>query len=164
MSNRSRREFMIASALSPMGFSQSANDAIGVGMIGTGNRGSYVMTGVMQQPGARVAAVCDIKPDRLDKAATTAAKDKPATFNDYRKLLDLKGIDAVFISTPCDLHVEMAIAALKAGKHVYCEKPVGITAESIRELLRVAKESKTVPGGAAGALDGTRAEDDPGDT
>ena len=50
----------------------------------------------------------------------------------------------VFIATPCDLHVEMAIAALKAGKHVYCEKPLGVTPESIRELLRVAKGARTI--------------------
>jgi predicted dehydrogenase len=53
-------------------------------------------------------------------------------------------VQVVFIATPCDLHVEMAIAALKAGKHVYCEKPLGVTPESIRELLRVAKGSRTI--------------------
>jgi predicted dehydrogenase len=89
-------------------------------------------------------AVCDLKPDRLDKAATTAARDNPKTYTDYRKLLEQKDIDAVFIASPCDLHVEMAIAALKAGKHVYCEKPAGVTPESIKELVRVVKGSKTV--------------------
>jgi len=59
-------------------------------------------------------------------------------------LLARKDVDAVFIDTPCDLHVEMAIAALQAGKHVYCEKPVGITAESIGRLIKVVRASKTV--------------------
>jgi predicted dehydrogenase len=123
---------------------QSAGDVIGTGMIGTGNRGSYLLKTVLEQPGTKVAAVCDIKPDRLDRAATTASSDKPATYSDYRKLLERKDVQAVFIATPCDLHVEMAIAALRAGKHVYCEKPIGITPESIQKLVRVAKESKTV--------------------
>ncbi len=119
-------------------------EPVGTGIIGTGNRGSYLLKGVLEQPSAKVVAVCDIKPDRLDRAATAAAKDKPATYSDYRKLLDNKDVKAVFIATPCDLHVEMAIAALKAGKHVYCEKPLGVTPESIRELLKVASQSKTI--------------------
>jgi myo-inositol 2-dehydrogenase/D-chiro-inositol 1-dehydrogenase len=73
-----------------------------------------------------VAALCDIKPDRLDEAATAAATHNSSTYRDYHELLARKDIDAVVIATPCDLHVEMAIAALNAGKHVYCEKPAGI--------------------------------------
>jgi myo-inositol 2-dehydrogenase/D-chiro-inositol 1-dehydrogenase len=117
---------------------------IGAGLIGVGNRGGYMMRPVMQQAGVKVAALCDIKPDRLDKAATAAARDNPATFTDYRKLLERKDVDAVHISTPCDLHVEMAIAALKAGKHVYCEKPVGITPASIAELVKAVRASGKV--------------------
>lgn len=89
-------------------------------------------------------ALCDIKPDRLDKAATTATAHKPATYRDYHQLLERKDIDAVVIATPCDLHVEMAIAALKAGKHVYCEKPAGINPASIQQLLDVARSSDRV--------------------
>jgi predicted dehydrogenase len=138
-----RRSFLIgAAALAPRAF--AANDTIGTAMIGTGGRGQYVLESVLGQPGVKVLALCDIKPDRLDKAATVAGRDKPNTYTDYRKLLERKDVDAVFICTPCDLHVEMSIAALKANKHVYCEKPIGITAESIRELVRVARASKTV--------------------
>jgi myo-inositol 2-dehydrogenase / D-chiro-inositol 1-dehydrogenase len=142
-----RRTFLAGVAAAPAlnlagsAFGQSPNNEIAVGMIGVGNRGAYVMKGVMEQPGVRVAAVCDIKPDRLDKAATQAAKSNPRTHTDYRRLLEDRVIDAVFISTPCDLHVEMAIAAMQAGKHIYCEKPVGITAESIQRLLEVARKS-----------------------
>ncbi len=119
-------------------------DPIRTAMIGTGNRGSYLMRSVLELPGAKVAAVCDTKPDRLDKAASAAARDQPFTTNDYRRVLERKDVDAVFIATPCDLHVEMTIAALKAGKHVYCEKPAGIDGPSIRELLKVARTAKTV--------------------
>ena len=113
-------------------------------MIGTGNRGAHLLRTVLELPGTKVTAVCDLKPDRLDKAATSAARDTPATFTDYRRLLERKDVDAVFIATPCDKHVEMTIAALRAGKHVYCEKPAGITPESIRELVRVARSATTV--------------------
>jgi myo-inositol 2-dehydrogenase / D-chiro-inositol 1-dehydrogenase len=137
-----RRHFVAASAAASQTlFAQ--NDQINVGMIGVGNRGAYVMRGVMQQPGTKVLAVCDIKPDRLDSAAT-AAGTGTKTYKDYRKLLEQKDLNAVYISTPVDLHVEMAIAALQAGKHVYCEKPLGLTAESIGRLLKVARNTKLV--------------------
>jgi predicted dehydrogenase len=122
---------------------QSAG-AIGVGVIGTGNRGSADLSSVLAQSEAKVMALCDIKPDRLDKAATAAAAHKPATYRDYHQLLARKDIDAVLIATPCDLHVEMAIAALKAGKHVYCEKPAGINPASIQQLVDVARSSDRV--------------------
>jgi predicted dehydrogenase len=136
-----RRRYFLFGAASSLA-AQSPNDAIQVGMVGVGNRGGYVMRSVMAQANTKVVALCDIKPDRLDKAASVAARDNPATYKDYRKLIEDKNVQVVHISTPCDLHVEMAIAALKAGKHVYCEKPVGIEPKSIGELLRVARSSK----------------------
>jgi predicted dehydrogenase len=141
-----RRHFMkaAAGAASLAGQLPAQGQVIRVGHIGVGNRGSYLLRTVLKQPGAKVTAICDIKPDRLDKAATAAASHQPVTAKDYRELLKRDDVDAVYIATPCDLHVEMAIAALKAGKHVYCEKPAGITPESIRELVKVAKNSKTV--------------------
>lgn len=138
-----RRHFL----LSPAGmalYGQSPPDPVATGFIGTGNRGSYLLKTAFELPGVRVAAVCDLKPERLDRAASLAARDRPATFTDYRRLLERREIQAVFIASPCDLHVEMAIAALEAGKHVYCEKPVGITPESIGALLRAARKAKTV--------------------
>ena len=89
-------------------------------------------------------ALCDIKPDRLDKAASAAAKDNPATYADWQRVIDRKDVDAVFIATPPYLHSEMAIAAIKAGKHVYCEKPLGVTPAQVRALLEAAKGSKKV--------------------
>ena len=113
-------------------------------MIGTGNRGSFLLKGVLEQPNARVQALCDIKPDRLDKAATAAARDNPQTYADWRKVLERKDVEAVFIATPPYLHSEMAIAALKAGKHVYCEKPIGITPSQVSALVTAAHNSKKV--------------------
>ena len=89
-------------------------------------------------------AICDNKPDRLDKAATAAARDNPATTSEWRKIIERKDVDAVYIATPPYLHAEMAIAALDAGKHVYCEKPIGTTTTEIRDLLKAAKRSNRV--------------------
>src|SRR5947207_7933721 len=139
-----RRHFLLGSAAIAAQRTAYPQAALGVGMIGTGSRGSFVLQGVIEQPGVKVNALCDLKPDRLDKGATLAVRDKPATLKDYRELLARKDIDAVFIETPCDLHVEMAIAALKAGKHVYCEKPAGIDPASIQKLVDAARASDRV--------------------
>ncbi len=117
---------------------------IGAGMIGVGNRGSYLLRGVLDQENAKVLALCDIKPDRLDKAATAAAKDNPNTYREWRKVIERKDIDAVFIATPPNLHSEMAVAALQAGKHVYCEKPIGVTPAQVRAVVQAAKRSNKV--------------------
>jgi predicted dehydrogenase len=123
---------------------QTAQQTVGTGMIGVGNRGSYLLQAALAQPNARILALCDIKPDRLDKAATAAARDNPATYSDWRKIIDRKDVDAVFIATPPDLHSEMAVAALRAGKHVYCEKPIGITPAQVRAVIEAAKNSSKV--------------------
>src|SRR2546430_7199239 len=142
-----RRDFMTASAAaSAFGIlrqTASAADPIRTAMIGTGNRGSSVLGVIIRQPEVKVTALCDLKGDRLDRAASIAARDNPATTRDYHQLLARKDVDAVFIDTPCDLHVEMAIAALQAGKHVYCEKPAGITPESIGPLIKMVRATKT---------------------
>ncbi len=147
MSVSSRRHFFLGVLAAPVlqqGKAQSTSHSIGAAVIGTGGRGSLLLRHALTQPGVKIIALCDIKPDRLDRAASAASRDNPATFSDYRRLLERKDVDAVYIASPCDLHVEMAIAALKAGKHVYCEKPVGITPESVARLVQVARESKTV--------------------
>jgi len=137
-----RRIFVLGSAASAYAF--QSEKPVGTGMIGVGNRGSFLLQGVLHQPNAKVIALCDIKPDRLDKAATAAVRDNPATSADWRRIIENKDVDAVFIATPPHLHSEMAIAALKAGKNVYCEKPIGITPAQVRALLDTAKGSRKV--------------------
>ena len=123
---------------------QAGGEAVGAAFIGTGGRGTYLLKGTLALPGVKVVAVCDIKSDRLDRAASLAARDSPQTYAEWRRIIERQDVNAVFIATPCDLHVEMALAALRAGKHVYCEKPVGITPESINELWRAGRNARTV--------------------
>jgi myo-inositol 2-dehydrogenase/D-chiro-inositol 1-dehydrogenase len=138
-----RRLFVLgATAAAAQGF--QADATVNTAMIGVGNRGSFLLSAVLHQPNAKVVALCDIKPDRLDKAASAAAKDNPATVSDWRRIIDRKDVDAVFIATPPYLHSEMAVAAIKAGKNVYCEKPIGVTPAQVRAVLDAAQGSKKV--------------------
>jgi myo-inositol 2-dehydrogenase/D-chiro-inositol 1-dehydrogenase len=140
-----RRIFLVTSATAAQAaWAQSPNDRVGTAVIGTGNRGSYLLQSVIAQPNAKVTAVCDIKADRLDKAASAAAKDNPFTTKEWKKVLERKDVEAVYIATPPHLHAEMAVAALEAGKHVYCEKPIGVTPAHVKAVVRAAKRSKKV--------------------
>jgi predicted dehydrogenase len=81
---------------------------------------------------------------RLQPRLRRTIQPHTATYSHWRKIIDRKDIEAVFVATPPHLHSEMAIAALQAGKHVYCEKPIGITPEQVRELVKAARSSKRV--------------------
>lgn len=142
--NVDRRSFLLASAAAAAQTAVGQTQKVRTAMIGVGGRGSYLLGGVLQQPNAEVVALCDIKPDRLDKAATTAKRDNPKTYTDWRQIIDRKDIDAVYIATPPYLHAEMAVAALKSGKNVYCEKPIGITPAQVKSVVEAAKASKKV--------------------
>jgi hypothetical protein len=99
-----RRLFVLATGGAGFALADGSNDRVATAIIGTGNRGSYLLRGVLQQTNAKVVALCDNKPERLDRAATTAAKDNPKTYKDWRALLDDKDVEAVYISTPPYLH------------------------------------------------------------
>lgn len=143
--NLKRRHFLMGSGFAAQSaLSQTAAERIPTAMIGVGNRGTSVLKGVLEQPSAKVAALCDLKAARLDAAATVAARDNPATYSEWRKIIDRKDIEAVFIATPPHLHSEMAVAALQAGKHVYCEKPIGITPEQVRDVVKAARSTNRV--------------------
>lgn len=140
-----RRNFLVTSATAAQAaFSQSPGARAGTAVIGTGNRGSYLLDSVLAQPDARVTAVCDLKPDRLDKAASAASKDNPFVTREWRKVIERADVEAVYVATPPHLHAEMAVAALEAGKHVYCEKPIGVTAQQVAAVVRAARKSKKV--------------------
>ncbi len=142
-SSVSRRHFLAAPAAlggAAILSAQSPNDTVRVAFIGVGNRGSYLLRHMQSVPGVKIVAVCDINPDTLKKVA--GSEYEP--YEEYRRLLDRKDIDAVVIATPVDLHKEMAIAALELGKHVYCEKPMALTPEECRLVTNAAKSAKGI--------------------
>ena len=100
-----------------------ANDRINLGLIGTGIQGVYDTRAALSVPGVQMVAACDLYTGRLDLAKELWGNDIFVT-RDYRELLRRKDIDAVIIATPDHWHKKITIDALKAGKHVYCEKPM----------------------------------------
>ncbi len=123
-----------------------ANDRINIGCIGVGGRGSGVMrwaieTGKNSRP-AQVVAVCDVYRKRVNKAKETSQAEF-ATL-DYREVIARKDIDAVIIATPDHWHAPIAIEAMKAGKDVYCEKPMTRTVEEAKRFYEAAKATNRV--------------------
>ncbi|HYM12297.1 MAG TPA: Gfo/Idh/MocA family oxidoreductase [Bryobacterales bacterium] len=140
-----RRHFLSATAAVPALLqSQSPNNVIRVGMIGVGNRGSFLLRQVLKVPNVKVVAICDIDPAALERAGEAAGVHGADLMTDFRKLLDRKDIDAVIIATPVDLHKEMAMGALEVGKNLYCEKPMGRTPQECRQVLQATKTAKGI--------------------
>jgi len=126
-----------------------ANDHINFGVIGTGGMGTghvRSLTGRSAEDNIKVVAVCDCYKQRITRAINICKeKDNTAKgYMDYRKLLDNKDIDAVLIATPDHWHSKIAIEAMDAGKHVYCEKPMTLTVEQALEVRDAQKRYKKV--------------------
>jgi myo-inositol 2-dehydrogenase/D-chiro-inositol 1-dehydrogenase len=140
-----RRKFILGAlgAASSAGLAAAAEREIRTAFVGIGVRGGQLLGQALLQPNTRVTAICDIDPNARDRAQSVAKRDSPRSYTDYRAVLDLKDVDAVFVASPCYLHAEMAAACLQAGKYVYCEKPLGITPEQVDLVLKTARKSTT---------------------
>ena len=110
-------------------------------VLGAHNRGKIALLAHMPDEGLRVTAACALHLDGLNIYWEKCGLDIFLT-TDYREVLELKEVDAVFICTPDHLHAEHAIAALRAGKHVFLEKPMAISTEDCDAILREAEVAK----------------------
>ena len=150
MTVRTRRNFLKGTAAATAALSiapsftrasssafQSKNErfrigCIGVGSMGTGDAHGHARFG-------DILAVCDVDSNHLDRAKNdpNIGKGKADAYKDYRKLLDRNDIDVVSIVTPDHWHTKIAIEALQAGKHVFCQKPLTLTLQE-NQLIRAA--------------------------
>ena len=108
-------------------------------VIGASGMGCSHMKAVRAHERARLAAICDIDLPKAEKAALEVGN--PAVYADYREMLDKEDLDAVIIVTPDQLHREMAEYALGKGLDVLCEKPMTLTLEDCRAMVRAADAS-----------------------
>jgi len=155
MSTLSRRGFLAASAAATFGFTLVPRHVLGapdqpppsarlnIGCIGIGGRGDSLTKTFAAMPNVRLSALCDVDTER--GAGIVKAYPSLPFYSDYRAMLEKeKGLDAVIIATPDHTHAPISLAAMKLGKHVYCEKPLAQTIEEARLMTKVAAETKTV--------------------
>ena len=122
--------------------SETARDKARLGLIGCGSRGQYHLVMLRGIPHAEVVALCDDYPVNLE--AAHAMVPLARTYDDYRRLLDDKDIDGVIIATPLGSHAEITLAAMAAGKHVFCEKAMALTMAQCKEVYDAYKRSDRV--------------------
>src|ERR1017187_4883758 len=116
------------------------SDRIAVGVIGTGARGQELMDSLQQHPQAEIVGLVDAYKGRLDRALSRVKGDagragRTMIYPTHRELLAEKSIDAVVVAIPDHLHKAVVVDALRAGKDVYCEKPLTYTAVEGLEII-----------------------------
>ncbi|MEQ9296956.1 MAG: Gfo/Idh/MocA family oxidoreductase [Cyclobacteriaceae bacterium] len=145
----SRRVFVKASTLtalsaplySSMLLESQSKPQLRLGVIGCGDRGSGISSAIQAHPLFSVEGVCDVIPFRLE-ALAQSTNSKP--YDDYRALLDNKNIDAVIIAVPFGLHYEVALDAIAAEKHIYCEKTMVKGIKQIQSVLDAQRNSDLI--------------------
>lgn len=148
-----RRDFVKASGLAfATGFlrTRSPNERLSIGIIGVGDRGRAHLAwlhNLSSKCNVEVTALCDVWKVNLQRAAERVKQywgKEPRTFTRFQDLLALDDVDGVVIATPDFSHTPILIAAMKAGKDAYVEKPMSITAEEANEALDLARKLNRV--------------------
>lgn len=134
-------------------FGTKVNSAVRFGVIGCGNRGTAVISSMSENANANIIAMADLFTDKLQTAEVNfnklnaaknfAAIKKTSIYKGskaYMRLLENKEVDAVLISSPAYSHVGFLEAAVAAGKHVYCEKPVATDVDGIRRVIEAGEQ------------------------
>ncbi|MHB1744138.1 MAG: Gfo/Idh/MocA family protein [Acidobacteriaceae bacterium] len=136
-------------------FGYEANSAVRLALLGCGSRGTSVATSFANDTNTRVVALADLFPDKLgpakahfDQVANTAGYatvDPKRMFHGYKAFEEVASspdVDVVQISTPPWFHVQHLDAAVRGGKHVYCEKPIGVDVAQSKQALEIGKRAE----------------------
>jgi len=149
MFNQTRRDFLRQTALGTAAFLAypparvlGANDRVRVGMIGVGNRGQDLLEEVKAVPNVEVVAIADVYRGRFREAKKMAPGI--ATFDDHRRLLDRKDVDAVIVASPLHTHTRHFLDTLAAGKDLYAEKTMTWSIPEAEQCLAAANQSGRV--------------------
>jgi predicted dehydrogenase len=119
------------------------SEKLNVGCVGIGGQGGGVTRELASFPSVNIAALCDV--DETYAARTVKQYPGIPFYKDYRRMLEKEmGLDAVMIATPDHWHAPISIAAMRMGKHVYCEKPLAHTIQEARRMGQVAAEMNVV--------------------
>jgi len=132
----------LAAGQAPTAPVPAAGPPVRFGVIGLGAWGREILESLGRTDAAQVAAICDVYEPFLTRAASNASRAERTT--DWRQLLDSASVDAIVIATPTPTHREIAIAALQARKHVYCEAPLAATADDAHAIAAAAGSARGV--------------------
>ncbi len=138
-----RRYFLSAATAAASARVAGANDRVRIGVLGAGGRGAYVARTAKEFGNAEIAALADVYQPRFATAMKTLNPSASA-HRDYRAVLDMKDVDAVVIGSPDHWHVPMTIAAVRAGKDVYVEKPLTHSVAEGRTVIDAVNASSQV--------------------
>ena len=126
----------------------SANDQLNIGSIGISGMGWSNTLKAIEVPGVNLVAVCDVDRNaiekRLSQKSIAHVKEKIQVYTDYRKMLEQKDIDIIYIGTPDHWHALMMIDAAAAGKHVYVEKPIGNSIGECEAMVAAQKKYDSI--------------------
>jgi predicted dehydrogenase len=157
----SRRSFLTGAAVLAGGLGvrarQPAADPLRIAIVGAGNRGAANLRDLNHTGAVTVVALCDC--DARQAVESFGRYPDAARYSDWRRLLDReKDLHAVVVSTPDHNHAVIAVAAMRLGRHVYCEKPLARSIHEARTMARVAAEQRVVTqmGTQGHAYEGTR--------
>lgn len=149
-----RRNFIQRASLSTAGLitvlnvpSFAQNKKLKIGLIGAGWYGMVITKAALETGDVEVIAVCDVDTDHLKTAVDEIEKlqgTRPVGFKDYRELLDIKGLQSVFIGTPPHWHALQFIAACEKGLDIYCEKPLAYDIDEGKAMVTAAKKAGNI--------------------
>ena len=115
---------------------------IKLGLIGAGGISGAHCSTLAEIEGAEIIAAADLVPANLERAKEQWGIKR--TFTDYNEMLKMDEIEAVYVCTPTGVHAAPTVAALNAGKHVFCEKPMEATLDAAASMWRAAKENDKI--------------------
>ena len=146
--------YVVPSAVRGRSGDTPPSERVTLGFIGTGGRGTANMRSFLPLAGAQVVAVCDVRREMRQRAAEVAAQHyaaggrgsaKPCdTYNDFREVIDRDDVDAVVICPQDHWHAPIVVAAARAGKDIYCEKPLGVAVTESQAILSAARRYERV--------------------
>jgi predicted dehydrogenase len=143
-----RRNFIKAVAATPVAggliWKATAMRPVRAGIIGIGGQGGVLLENAPPSH-IRISAVCDMFPPNRERALKIAQErhdPEAKAYSDYRELLERRDLEAIIIATPLWMHAQMAIEALQAGKHVFCEKNMAKGIDDCRQLLDAARSAR----------------------
>lgn len=129
-------------AYSIMGEASQPANKFKIGIVGCGNRSKAIIGALNSVPEIEIAALCDIVPHKMGQRAELIKKGpKPRFINSYEEMLKQNDLVAIAVITPNYTHKELVIAALEAGKHVFCEKPMALTVADCNEMIKAVERT-----------------------